>query len=134
MADARTTLSEAKYISLVTQKRNGDHVATPVWIVTMPDGWFGFTTELNSGKVKRIRNFPDVTVQVSNARGVVKEGSEPIAVRATVLTGDEVPVVRAAIVEKYGFFGKLIAGMQAIVQRFKRADPVVRCAIRLDLP
>ena len=55
-------ISDEKYVVLTTFRRNGDAVATPVWIVGLPDGTAGFTTEIDSGKVKRIRNNASVTL------------------------------------------------------------------------
>ena len=85
-----SNIADEKYVVLTTTKKNGQTVPTPVWIAPLPDGSLGFTTELTSGKVKRIRNFPDVTLQASNVRGVVKPGSSPVTARASVLTGDDV--------------------------------------------
>ena len=84
-----SNIADEKYVVLTTTKKNGQTVPTPVWIAPLPDGSLGFTTELTSGKVKRIRNFPDVTLQASNVRGVVKPGSSPVTARASVLTGDD---------------------------------------------
>ncbi|NBY56957.1 MAG: hypothetical protein EBQ57_01230 [Actinobacteria bacterium] len=44
-----------KYVSLVTFRRDGRAVATPVWFAAVGEE-FGVITETNVGKVKRIRN------------------------------------------------------------------------------
>ncbi|MFN8023534.1 MAG: PPOX class F420-dependent oxidoreductase [Acidimicrobiales bacterium] len=126
-------IADEKYVVLTTTKKNGQTVPTAVWIAALPDGSLGFTTELTSGKVKRIRNFPEVTLQPSNARGVVKPGSSPITARASVLTGDEVTPVETAIKAKYGFMVTLIGVTYSIRKLFKRSDPAPRAAIRLEL-
>ena len=67
-------ITDEKYVLLTTFRRNGDGVATPVWIVALPDGTAGFTTEIDSGKVKRIVNNPSVTLQACSIRGSVRPG------------------------------------------------------------
>ena len=56
-------IAAARYVSLVTFNRNGDEVATAVWIAPMSGGRAGFTTAADSGKVKRLRNNPAVTLR-----------------------------------------------------------------------
>ena len=132
MTDSHATLAAEKYVVLTTTRKDGRTVPTPVWIAPLPGGGLGFTTELDSGKVKRIRNFPDVTLQPSSARGAVKEGTTPTPARATVLTGAEVDPVAAAIAGKYGFMVKLIGLAAAVRKLITRKEPV-RAAIRLEL-
>lgn len=60
-----------KYISLGTRKRDGSTVRTPVWFVT--DGQdLIVTTQRDSGKAKRIRNFPEIDLAVCDMRGNLK--------------------------------------------------------------
>jgi uncharacterized protein len=127
------TLGSEKYVSLVTRKKNGDTVATPVWIVDLGDGTLGFTTDLTSGKVKRIRNFPDVTLQPCSQRGAIKPGSSPVSATATVLTGADIAPVKAAVSAKYGFMVKLVGVGYAIGRIVKRTPASPPAAIRLTL-
>jgi uncharacterized protein len=126
-------IADEKYVVLTTTKKSGQTVATAVWIAPLPDGSMGFTTELTSGKVKRIRNFPDVTIQPSNMRGKVKPGTASVAARATVLTGDEVTPVETAIAAKYRVIVALMRIAEAVGRKVKRSDPAPRAAIRLEL-
>ena len=102
-----TSLSnKEKYVSLVTFRRDGRPVATPVWFAAMGDE-FGVITETNVGKVKRIRNNPRVTVQVCDYSGNVVPANEPGAApvlesTARLVTGKEAVAVRKAIARKYG--------------------------------
>ncbi len=128
-----TDLAAQKYVVLTTTRKNGQTVPTPVWIALLPDGALGFTTDLTSGKVKRIRNFPDVTLQPSNARGVVTAGSSPVAARAVVLTDDAVTPVEQAIKAKYGFVFTLIEVASKLRSLAKRSSGDHRGAIRLEL-
>ena len=78
-------------------------VSTAVWIVDLGDGTVGFTTEATAGKVKRIRNFTEVTLRPCDRRGAVTEGAPTWTGRAEVLTGEAArPTVRA-IRRKYGW-------------------------------
>jgi PPOX class probable F420-dependent enzyme len=98
--------NKEKYVSLVTFRRDGRAVATPVWFAAMGEE-FGVITETNVGKVKRIRNNPRVTVQVCDYSGKVVPVSDPKAqpvlnATARLVTGAEAVQVRKAIAKKYG--------------------------------
>ncbi|MBT3330971.1 MAG: PPOX class F420-dependent oxidoreductase [Rhodospirillaceae bacterium] len=52
-----------QYINLSTRKRDGSFIDTPVWFAQAGDGNCFYVFALQkSGKVKRIRNFPDVKI------------------------------------------------------------------------
>jgi PPOX class probable F420-dependent enzyme len=95
-------IAACRYVLLTTRKRDGGTVATPVWIAPLGDGAAGFTTEANAGKVKRIRNFSDVTVQKCDVRGRVQPGSPVLAASAAVVTGADFVPVHRAVKQKYG--------------------------------
>ena len=61
-------LKDQRYISLVTFKRNGDRVATPLWFAAS-DGKLVAYTNLDSAKVKRIRNGAAVEVAPCTMKG-----------------------------------------------------------------
>jgi PPOX class probable F420-dependent enzyme len=130
---ATSSIASEKYVSLRTKKRNGDEVATPVWIAALADGSLGFTTDLTSGKAKRIRNFPEVTLQPCNSRGVPKPGSEPVTARATVLSGADAAPIEQAIKAKYGFMVTLINVGYTIGRVVRRREKQPGGAIRLEL-
>lgn len=98
--------NKEKYVSLITFRRDGRSVATPVWFAAMGNE-FGVITETNVGKVKRIRNNPRVTVQVCDYSGNVVPAGDPKAqpvleATARLVTGNEAVAVRRAIAKKYG--------------------------------
>ena len=65
--------NEENYINLSTRKRDGSSVNTPVWFVQERETNNYYVYSLNySGKVKRIRNFPDVKVATCNFSGKLK--------------------------------------------------------------
>ena len=63
--------SNEPYFNLKTKKRDGMQVPTPVWFVLRSDGTYIVLANMNSGKVKRIRNFAETQAAVCNWRGVV---------------------------------------------------------------
>jgi PPOX class probable F420-dependent enzyme len=66
---ADMNLENEKYVLFTTFRRDGRAVSTPVWLVQMPDGEFGFSTGSESGKAKRLRHTPRVTLQGCDRSG-----------------------------------------------------------------
>jgi len=89
-----------RYVSLATFRRNGEEVATPVWIVQSGERYYVFSAG-DAGKVKRIRNDSRVRLAVCDIRGNVK--SDWIAAEARIVTDPAViaPAQRA-MRKKYG--------------------------------
>ena len=69
-ADIPSALQGQKYISLGTFRKTGSKVATPVWFGEEGNKLYVMTRG-DMGKVKRIRNNPQVTVAACTARGKV---------------------------------------------------------------
>ena len=66
------TLESESYFSLRTKKKDGSFVDTPVWFVRAPKAHVYYVfANINSGKVKRIRNFAEVAVAVCDWRGKI---------------------------------------------------------------
>ena len=125
-------ISDEKYVVLTTFRRNGDAVATPVWIVGLPDGTAGFTTEIDSGKVKRIRNNPSVTLQACGIRGKVHPGAPVVHATAEVLEGADAHGVGVAINRKYRLETAMLA-VGSWIHKLLRRGETPDCAIRLHL-
>lgn len=125
-------LDRAKYVSISTRRRSGETVATPVWIAPLGDGRYCFTTGGQSGKVKRIRNFPDVEIRPCDVRGRVASGAPVRLATARVVTGEAFEPVRAAVKRKYGFQFGLIEVFGAIRGRFSKSS-VEDCGVILQL-
>jgi PPOX class probable F420-dependent enzyme len=62
---------DQQYISLETYRKSGQPVATPVWFV-MDDDFIDIVTRSKTGKVKRVRNNPQVRVVISDFKGKPK--------------------------------------------------------------
>lgn len=61
--------SQTKYISFETYRKDGRAIATPVWFAEAGGGLIYIYSEANAGKVKRVRNNPEVRVAVCDIRG-----------------------------------------------------------------
>lgn len=127
------TIADEKYVSITTTKRSGEAVSTAVWIVELPDGVIGFVTDADSGKVKRIANFPDVTVRPCDSRGRAREGTQPVAATASVVRGADVDPFGAALRAKYGLMVPLIDAFYSIRNVVTRRQASERVAVVLDL-
>lgn len=123
-------ITDEKYVLLTTFRNNGNGVATPVWIVSLPDGTAGFTTELDSGKVKRVRNNPSVTLQPCNLRGKVTTDVEVVKATAEVLLGSNARAVTKAVRRKYRV-AIMLLDVGTIFRRVFRRPEADECAIRL---
>ena len=88
-----------QFIVLTTYRRSGEAVPTTVWFARVDEIIIVPTGE-TTGKVKRLRNDPAVTMAKSNYRGKLK--SEPVAGNARILDGDDIDTARAAMKKKYG--------------------------------
>lgn len=89
---------------VTTMRRDGRAVGTPVWVVPFQDG-LGFWTVADSGKVKRIRREPGVTVATCDLRG--NNVGPQVQGVAQILDEAGTEAVRAAIRRKYGLIGRI---------------------------
>lgn len=127
------SIADDKYVSITTKKRSGEVVSTPVWIVGLADGRIGFITDADSGKVKRIANFADVTLQPCDSRGRVREGTEPVEATASVVRGADVDPFGAALRTKYGLMVPLIDAGYKVRNVVTRRQASERVAVELQL-
>lgn len=72
-----------QYMSLKTFRKSGEAVATPVWFAREGDKLY-VTTNAHSGKVKRIRNNPQVELAPCNSRGKLL-GKDYVTATARIL-------------------------------------------------
>lgn len=95
-------LADEPYILLTTTRRTGALVPTAVWVVRDGDALL-VTTGAGSGKVKRIRHTPSVTVQACDRAGTPRDGA---AVMRAVASIDESTETRERLEQllhdKYG--------------------------------
>ncbi len=116
-----TDIVSSTYVSFTTFRRTGTPVATPVWIAPLPDGRLGFTTCGTSGKVKRLRHTPRVTLQPCDMRGGVDDAAPVVEATAQVHTDPEtMQLVQEAIKGKYGLQARLLFAQMAVTARVTR--------------
>ena len=118
-------LAGVRYVRFTTYRRSGDPVHTAVWIAPLPNGDLCFTTGGDSGKVKRLRHTARVTLQASDIKGRVREGSVPVEAVARVVTGDDYRAVASAVKAKYGWQFTMIevsGRIGSLLRRRRTAD------------
>jgi PPOX class probable F420-dependent enzyme len=96
-------ISDEKYVASTTYRKSGTAVATPTWIVGLDAGRVGFWTSSASGKYKRLRNNPRITLQPADSRGRVKTGTTPVEGTVQLVTsGPDFDAVQGRVRGKYG--------------------------------
>jgi PPOX class probable F420-dependent enzyme len=97
-------LGYSKYISLTTYRKTGEPVATPVWAVPIDDKVYA-STGTNTGKAKRMRNNPQVTIALCDMLGKNVGPAHKATVRLVPV--GERPEFRDLMLRKYGFQQRL---------------------------
>ena len=117
-------LKSAKYVSLITFRKSGEPVRSPVWFAQFGENpnSYGVITETNAGKVKRIRANSNIEVQVCDIKGGVEPGAQKFSGVAHLVTGAEAVAVRKAISKRYGLTYKLFSIYYSASSLFKKKD------------
>lgn len=96
-------ISAEKYVASTTYRKSGAAVATATWVVALDGSRVGFWTSSASGKYKRLRNDPRISLQPSDARGRVKAGSRAVEGTAELVTsGADFDAIQRGVRAKYG--------------------------------
>ena len=111
-----------KYLNLETFRKTRVGVRTPVWFaqdVARPPVFYIYS-EADAGKVKRIRNNPNVRIAMCTMRGDVR--GEWIDGRARICEDDEAAHGQQLLTQKYGllkivgdFFSRLMRHKQSVI-------------------
>lgn len=119
-ATAFSNLAGHQFMKLTTFRKNGVAVPTPVWFAQVGDTLY-VTTQVNAGKVKRIRNSGRVTVEPCTASG--QSLGEAVEAHARELSPEEHQRANAALRKKYtwqyaafGLMGKLRGGKMTFIE------------------
>jgi PPOX class probable F420-dependent enzyme len=80
MAPIPAEIHGQRYISLAAFRKNGVAVYTPIWFAEYDDKLY-FMTNSKLGKVKRIRNNPQVKIAPCTMRGKITGPEFPATVR-----------------------------------------------------
>ncbi len=110
-------LTEHKYINLETYRKTGAPVATPVWFVQDQKRVY-VRTIADSGKVKRIRNNPQVRIAPCDVRGGLL-GNWQLA-HSGIVDADTAQSVNRWLRKKYGLQKMLFDWMG----KFNRSESV----------
>ncbi|MGH9029513.1 MAG: PPOX class F420-dependent oxidoreductase [Acidimicrobiales bacterium] len=103
VSNAEQTISQEKYVSVTTLRKSGVAVQTATWIVPLDGGRVGILTSSASGKAKRLRNNPSVTLQPSDVRGRIKAGTTPVTGTVELVTsGPDFEAITSKMKAKYG--------------------------------
>jgi PPOX class probable F420-dependent enzyme len=94
------SLEGYQYMRLTTYCKSGEPVSTPVWFALVGGRVFVFT-DLQSGKAKRIRNDPRVTLGPSTFRG--RPLGEEVRAEARIMDVAEHEKADRMLREKYGW-------------------------------
>ncbi len=105
------SLKRQQFISLSTLRKSGVAVVTPVWFALV-DGKIYGTTQPQTGKVKRIRNNPQVTFAPCTYNGKIL--GETAAGKARILAPEEFAKADGALKRKYGLQYMLLVGMMKL--------------------
>jgi PPOX class probable F420-dependent enzyme len=114
---ARTEVAAitGKYLSITSYRRDGSGVSTPVWFAAEGDRLL-VMTDSKSGKVKRIRRNPYVTIAPCSGRGKPKAKRMPA--HAELLPASEVERAKRLIKRKYRFDLLFVGPIRAIQALF----------------
>ena len=118
------------YIYLSTQKRDGSFVNTPVWFAQEreADNYYVYSLR-KAGKVKRIRNFPDVRVATCNFSGKLK--GDWIDARADLIDESEnVKIAYSLLRGKYGIRFRIGDFFSWIIGNYYRRQIIRLCINR----
>ena len=120
-------LGSEKYVALTTFRRDGRPVTTAVWCAA-EDGSLLVWTGAATGKVKRIRRDPHVTVAPSSASGAPRGG----AADAVAEIVGETERIERLLTQKYGLMYRAVRGFNAFVRTVRRrpAEASVTLVIR----
>lgn len=106
-------LRSYQYINLITYRKSGETVATPVWFVHAHDRLY-VGTGRNYGKIKRIRNNPQVLIEPCDARGTPL--GERMTAHASVLDVVEHARINRLLTQKYGLMNRIMHLMALITK------------------
>ncbi len=131
MSASADQLSRENYVALSTFRRNGAPVATPVWFA-VDGGKLYVYSELNAGKMKRVRATGKVTVAPCTMRGAVTGNA--IAGTAVALDAGRGTFVHGLLNKKYGWKKRLfeLGGSIPVVLRLRKKSEDGFIEITLD--
>ncbi|NQX05588.1 PPOX class F420-dependent oxidoreductase [Rathayibacter sp. VKM Ac-2856] len=130
LSPALAALADASFVSLTTFRKTGVGVSTPVWIARDGDELV-VTTPRKSGKVKRLRNDPRVTLVPCDRRGRVADGATVLEAEARIVSDTgTVDRLGRVFLRKYRLEYRVFMVIERIVSRGDRTRVMLRIADR----
>lgn len=105
-------LSDARYISLTTYRKSGVEVSTPVWFILL-DGKVYVQSPAKSGKIKRLRNNPQVQLAACDRSGKLTSGPT-LSGTARMLSEQEAKVFLPLLGKRFGFLPALLRAINKL--------------------
>jgi PPOX class probable F420-dependent enzyme len=91
-------------------------------------------TSSASGKAKRLRNNPSVTLQPSDVRGRVKTGTTPVTGTVELMTsGPDFEVITSRVKAKYGLMVPITRLLDSVRHRGKGPFPYADTGVVITL-
>ena len=109
--------AKAKYVSLVTFRKSGVEVRTPVWIAPFNGKHYVFS-EAKAGKVKRLRNNPAIKMALCDVRGKILEDTWLKGEAVIVDDADLVKGAYQSFDNKYGLIMRLTNFLSKLSGRY----------------
>jgi uncharacterized protein len=131
---AEHTISQEKYVSVATFRKTGVSVPTATWIVPVDGGRVGLLTSSASGKAKRLRNNPSVTLQSSDVRGRVNAGTAPVIGTVELVTsGPDFEAITSKMKAKYGVMVPIMRAVDSLRHLGKGPFPYADTGVVITL-
>ena len=121
-AQTFTALESTKYISLVTFRKSGAQVPTPVWFA-LHNGTIYVETFPSAGKLKRIHRTSRVTLAPCTLSGKVT-GAATEGKARILADAREIATAEAALSRKYGLTRRLYNGTLDLIRALRRRPKV----------
>jgi PPOX class probable F420-dependent enzyme len=115
--------AKRKYLNLETYRKSGKAVATPVWFAENA-GTFYMYSLADAGKVKRIRNNPQVRIVPCDMRGA--PDGEWVEAKARILDEQGEALAHTLLTGKYGWMKRIGDAFSKLMQRRRVAIAVER--------
>lgn len=106
------------YVSLITYRKTGAEIKTPVWIAKNNEVYYVFS-EAKAGKVKRIKNSGAIKIAECDARG--KLSSDWVSGTAEIINDEkEIDDMYKAFNQKYGWQTRSLNFIAKLTGRFRK--------------
>jgi PPOX class probable F420-dependent enzyme len=109
----------ANYVDLVTFRKTGVEVHTPVWIAPY-DGKHYVFSEAKAGKVKRLKNNPAVKIALCDVRGKLLNEQWLLGEARVVTQPELVKQAYRSFTNKYGWIMRLTNLLSKMTGRYHR--------------